>query len=162
MILPAFRDDPHGAFNDMTTLVKTVTTMGKILNAFYADLMSRDDSTCAGKKVGDNVVISIHGDTPKTPLDRSGWPDGTPGNTNWTYVFGNGLLKTGWFGGISRTGTVTGWNPTTGGTSTLTSAQLAMPASAAIAYAIAKGDIRRVNDFYRGVAIDGVVRPVTM
>ena len=37
-----------------------------------------------------------------------------------------------------------------------------MPASAAIAYAIAKGDMRRVNDFYRGVAIDGVVRPVTM
>lgn len=162
VILPALRDDPHGAFNDMATLTRTVTTLGKILNAFYADLMTRDDATCAGKKVGDNTVFSIHGDTPKTPLNRSGWPDGTPSNSNWTYVFGNGYLKTGWFGGISRTGTVTGWDPTTGGTSTLTSAQLAMPASAAIAYAVAKGDMRRVSDFYRGVAIDGVVRPVTM
>ncbi len=162
VVLPAFRDDPHGAFTDMTTLVRTVTSIGKILNAFYADLMARDDASCAGKKVGDSVVISIHGDTPKTPLNRSGWPDGTPSNSNWTYVFGNGYLKTGWFGGISRTGAVTGWDPTTGGTSTLTSAQLAMPASAAIAYAVAKGDVRRVNDFYRGVAIDGVIRPVTM
>jgi hypothetical protein len=133
-----------------------------MFDAFYADLMGRDDSTCAGKKIGDNVVISIHGDTPKTPLDRNGWPDGTPGNSNWTYVFGNGLLKTGWFGGIDRNGVVTGWNPTTGGTSTQTSAQLAMPASAAIAYAVAKGDIRRVDDFYKGVAIDGVIVPRTM
>ena len=162
VLVPAMRDDPHGAFTDMANLTRTVTTLGKILDAFYGDLMAKDDATCGGKKVGDNVVISIHGDTPKTPLNRSGWPDGTPGNANWTYVFGNGLLKTGWFGGISRTGTVTGWNPTTGGTSTLTSAQLAMPASAAIAYAVAKGDLRRVGDFYRGVAIDGVIRPVTM
>lgn len=162
VILPAFRDDPHGGFNDMATLVSTVTTMGKILDAFYADLMGRDDPSCAGAKLGDNVVLSIHGDTPKTPLDRVGWPDGMPGNSNWTYVFGNGWLKTGWFGGIDRNGGVTGWDPTTGGTSTMTSAQLAMPAAAAIAYAVAKGDMRRVNDFYRGVAIDGVVRPKTM
>jgi hypothetical protein len=162
VVLPAFRDDPHGAFGDIPNLVRTVTTLGKILNAFYADLMNRDDATCAGKKVGDSLVMSIHGDTPKTPLNRAAWPDGTPSNSNWTYVFGSGLLKTGWFGGISRTGTVTGWNPTTGATATTASANLAQPASAAIAYAIAKGDMRRVNDFYRGVAIDGVVRPVTM
>jgi hypothetical protein len=162
VILPAFRDDPHGAFNDMATLVTTVTTMGKVLDAFYADLMARDDATCAGTKIGDNVVMSIHGDTPKTPLSRNGWPDGTPSNSNWSYVFGNGLLKTGWFGGIARDGTVAGWDPTTGGASTMTSAQLAMPAAAAIAYAVSGGDIRRVNDFYRGVAIDGVVRLRTM
>ena len=77
-------------------------------------------------------------------------------------MFGNGYLKTGWFGGITRTGAVQGWDPTSGNASTMTPAQLAAPASAAIAYAVAKGDIRRVNDFYRGVAIDGVVRPVTM
>jgi hypothetical protein len=162
VILPAFRDDPHGGFNNMNTLVTTVATMGKILDAFYADLMSHDDPTCGGAKIGDNVVFSVHGDTPKTPLQRGGWPDGTPGNSNWTYVFGNGLLKTGWFGGINADGSVTGWDPTTGGTSTMTSAQLAMPAAAAIAYAVARGDMRRVNDFYRGVSIDGVVRPKTM
>lgn len=146
----------------MATLVRTVHTTGKILNAFYADLMSRDDSTCAGQKIGDNFVMSIHGDTPKTPLNRNGWPDGTPGNSNWVYVFGNGMLKTGWFGGLDRTGRVTGWDPGTGGTSTMTSAQLAMPASAAIAYAVARGDMRRVQDFYRDAAIDGVARPRTM
>jgi hypothetical protein len=162
VILPAFRDDPHGAFGDPTGTKNMAVGMGKIFNAFYADLMSRDDATCAGKKVGDSVVISIHGDTPKDPLTQDGWPDGTPGNANWTYVFGNGWLKTGWFGGISATGTVTGWNPGTGGTSTLTSSQLAMPASAAIAYAVCKGDMRRVNDFYKGVAIDGVITAKTM
>lgn len=162
VIVPAFRDDPHGAFNDMATLVKTVQTMGKIFDAFYADLMGRDDATCAGKKVGDNVVISIHGDTPKNPLQRGGWPDGTPNNANWTYVFGNGWLKTGWFGGITRGGAAQGWDPATGGASTQTSAQLAMPASAAIAYAVSRGDMRRVNDFYRGAAIDGVITPKTM
>ena len=35
-------------------------------------------------------------------------------------------------------------------------------ASAAIAYAVAKGDMRRVNDFYRGVDIGGVVNPNDM
>ena len=35
-----------------------------------------------------------------------------------------------------------------------------MPAAAAAAYAVAKGDMRRVQDFYRGAAIDGVVNAV--
>jgi hypothetical protein len=162
VIVPAFRDDPHGAFNDMATLVKTVQTMGKIFDGFYKDLMGRDDATCAGKKIGDNVVFTVHGDTPKTPLNRNGWGDGTPGNSNWMYVFGNGYLKTGWFGGVTAGGAAQGWDPTTGGASTLTSAQLAAPASAAVAYAVSKGDRGRVNDFSRGVAIDGVVVPKTM
>jgi hypothetical protein len=162
VILPAFDDDPHGAFNDMATLQSTVAGMGKILDAFYADLMARDDAQCAGKKIGDNFVLSIHGDTPKTPLDRNGWPDGTPGNANWSYVFGNGYIKTGWLGGIDRNGKVTGWDPTGGGTSAMTSAQLAMPGAATIAYAVAKGDMRRVQDFYKGAALDGVVHPKQM
>ena len=32
----------------------------------------------------------------------------------------------------------------------------------ALLYAIAKGDMRRVQDFYRGAAIDGVVKPKNM
>jgi len=31
--------------------------------------------------VGD-TVITVHGDTHKDPLDKNGWGDGTPGNTN--------------------------------------------------------------------------------
>ena len=40
-------------------------------------------------------------ESPKMSTFRPGelWPDGTPNNTNWLYVMGNGQLKTGWFGG---------------------------------------------------------------
>jgi hypothetical protein len=121
-----------------------------------------EDTTCAGSNISDNVVMSIHGDTPKTPLQRNNWPDGTPGNSNWTYVLGAGQLRTGWFGGIDRNGRASGWNPATGemdgGRS---SASLANPAAAAIAYAVARGDMRRVNDFYSGESINGVVADPT-
>jgi hypothetical protein len=162
VILPAFRDDPHGAFNDMANLRATVQTLGATLDAFRADLMAVDDPSCAGKKLGENVVISIHGDTPKNPLDRSGWPDGTPGNSNWSYVLGAGHLRTGWFGGIDRAGNVAGWNPQTGAPAAMSSSDTAMSAAAAIAFAVAKGDMRRVNDFYQGVAISGVVNGTEM
>jgi hypothetical protein len=39
----------------------------------------------------------------------------------------------------------------------MTSGQLANPASAAVLFAVAKGDTRRVADFYRGVDYSGVV-----
>ena len=108
-------------------------------------------------------MISIHGDTPKDPLVRSGWPDGTPGNSNWVYVLGAGWTKTGWFGGIMRDGSVHGFNPATGASVPgQSSAMTAQAASAAIAYAVAKGDQRRVNDFYRGVDYAGIVRPKQM
>ena len=162
VILPAFEDDPHGAFNDMGSLRMTVNDLGRSLDAFYADCMAADDPSCAGTKIGDNLVMSIHGDTPKNPLDRGGWPDGTPGNANWAYVFGGGRLKTGWFGGIQRNGDVRGWNPTTGEDSTMTPDQTAGAASAAILYAIARGDLRRVQDFYRGADIRGVIASSTL
>jgi hypothetical protein len=160
VIVPALRDDPHGAFNDLATLTSTVTTLGKILDGFHADLGRRADPTCAGKTLADNYVLSIHGDTAKNPLQRGGWPDGTPGNANWTYVFGNGLLRTGWFGGIRRDGTVVGWDPSNGNDAAVASTVTANPASAAIAYAIAKGDLRRVREFYRGADLGGVVRSI--
>lgn len=162
VILPAMRDDPHGAFNDMNNLTSTVQTLGAILDGFHADLAATQDPTCAGSTLADNTVISIHGDTPKNPLDRSGWPDGTPGNSNWTYVLGAGYLRSGWFGGILRNGNVLGWDPTTGQDAEMSSAQTAASASAAIAYAIARGDMRRVQEFYNGVDIGGVVRPTQM
>jgi hypothetical protein len=163
VLLPAFEDDPHGAFADMGTLNMTITTIGQILDAFMADLNGIDDPTCAGSKIGDNTVISIHGDTPKTPLDNSGWPDGTPGDSNWVYALGAGWLKTGWFGGIKRDGSFNGFDPTTGkdmpGQASMATS---MAASAAIAYAVTKGDMRRVNDFYKGADIAGIVRPKQM
>lgn len=158
VILPAFRDDPHGAFNDMGSLRRTVRELGTSLDAFLADLMELEDPTCAGTRIGENLVVSVHGDTPKNPLQRGGWPDGTPGNSNWTYVLGAGHLRTGWFGGIRRNGDVVGFDPTTGDErGDMSSAATANAASAAITYAVSRGDMRRVSDFYRGESIRGLI-----
>ncbi len=157
----ALGDDPHGAFNDPNNPPMTAGILGGMLDAFLADLGSTADASCAGTTLADNLVMTIHGDTPKTPLQASGWPDGTPGNSNWMYVYGNGWLKTGWFGGIMRDGAVKGYDPATGAENGTSSAQLSTAASAAVAYAIAKGDMRRVGDFARGVNIQGLVRPIT-
>jgi hypothetical protein len=156
VILPAFNDDPHGAFNDMANLTATVSELGMVLDAFWADLESIDDDSCAGKKLSDNVVITISGDTPKNPLDRNGWPDGTPNNSNWIYVLGNGYLRTGWHGGVLADGSTRGFDPATGAENNTASAQLADAAGAAIAFAIARGDERRVADFARGVDAKGI------
>ncbi|MEZ4399585.1 MAG: hypothetical protein R3B06_06185 [Kofleriaceae bacterium] len=162
VVMPAMMDDPHGAFNDMAALRSTTTALGKILDGFMADLAAAQDPSCGGTTLADNVVLTINGDTPKNPLDRGGWPDGTPGNSNWMYVYGNGLLKTGWHGGIDADGTVRGFDPQTGQDNGTTPRDLAAPASAAVAYAIARGDMRRAADFARGVNIGGIVKTLTM
>lgn len=161
VVMPAMNDDPHGAFNDMNNLRMTTTTLGKILDGFITDLAASQDASCAGTTLADNVVMTIHGDTPKNPRARGGWPDGTPSDSNWMYVMGNGLLKTGWHGGVYRDGTVKGFDPRTGNENDAGSRDLAAPASAAVAYAVAKGDMRRVQDFSRQ-DIGGIVRPITM
>ncbi|MEM9195184.1 MAG: hypothetical protein AAGF12_38785 [Myxococcota bacterium] len=150
VVIPAFRDDPHGAFNDMGRLRGTVGTLGRSLDAFLEDLGQFEEPSCSGDTLADNTVISIHGDTPKTPLNRQNWPDGTPENSNWIYVLGAGLLKSGWFGGVDRDGTVRGWNPETGEDADVSAATTANAASAAVAYAVARGDLRKLGDFFRG------------
>jgi hypothetical protein len=162
VVLPAMRDDPHGAFNDMGSLTSTVTSLGMVLDGFYADLDATPDDQCSGKSLADSLVMTIHGDTPKNPLDRSGWPDGTPQNSNWIYVLGNGYLKSGWFGGVQTDGSVKGFDPATGNENGNSSASTAAAASAAVAFAIAKGDSRRIQDFARGVDINGIVQPVQL
>jgi len=157
VIMPAMRDDPHGAFNNMNNLMNNVKILGTIFDAFMSDCAAVPDPSGCGKMLSDGVVITIHGDTPKTPLNRSGWPDGTPQNTNWLYVMGNGFTKTGWFGGIMANGTVNGFNPADGSNAPYTGATLANAASAAALFAVAKGDMRRVTDFFRGGSINGIV-----
>jgi hypothetical protein len=159
IMMPAFLDDPHGAFQNLTTLQQTVEGYGKILDAFMADVMAVPDPMCAGRKIGDNLVMAWNGDTTKDALNKSGWPDGTMNNHNVLYVMGAGFVKAGWFGGINAQKALETWDPATGANTAtgMTSAQLAAPASAAVLYAVAKGDMRRVQDFYRGGAIDGVV-----
>ncbi len=158
VLLPGMNDDPHGAFNNMTDLQNTVRTMGKIWDAFMGDMLSEPDPMCTGAKLGDNLVVTWTGDTPKDPNDPNGWGDGTPSNSNWMYVLGNGQLKAGWFGQVHSDGSVATWNPTTGADMAGgTSANMAAPAGGAVLFAVAKGDMRRVQDFYRGAGLDGVV-----
>jgi hypothetical protein len=148
LLLPAMQDDPHGAFTDMQTLQSNVTTLGKIFDAFIADATALPDPAgCSGATLADSIVMTITGDTPKTGLQNSGWPDGTVNNHNLMMVWGNGWLKTGWYGNLDAQGNLTTWDPDTGGTGTQTSQALGTPAAAAALYAVAKGDARRVQDF---------------
>jgi hypothetical protein len=158
VIVPALRDDPHGAFGDMASLRDTTQTLGGILDAFMGDLTAAEDPSCSARSLGDNVVMTIHGDTPKDPRVKSGWPDGTPNDSNWIYAMGNGFLKTGWHGGVRANGATDVFDPTTGETVANGSSQsVSAAAGAAVAFAVAKGDMRRVQDFYNGPAIDGIV-----
>jgi hypothetical protein len=148
LILPAMQDDPHGAFGDMQTLASNVKTLGMIFDAFMADAAALPDPAgCSGQTLADSIVLTITGDTPKTGLQNSGWPDGTVNNHNLVYVMGNGWLKTGWFGNLDAQGNLTTWDPNTGQAGTQTSQALGTPAAAAVLYAVAKGDARRVQDF---------------
>jgi hypothetical protein len=159
IMIPAMLDDPHGAFADMAGSQATSALLGKILDTFFADMMAEPDPMSSGLKLGDSLVFTVTGDTYKNPLNPSGWGDGTPSNSNILYVLGAGKLRGGWFGQVLAQGIET-WNPSTG--ANVAGGQtgpLAAPASAAALYAVAKGDMRRVSDFYRGVAIDGVVVP---
>lgn len=150
LIIPAMRDDPHGAFQNKGTLTTNVQTLSKIFDAFMNDALAAADPAGGAGKLGEDLVITISGDTPKDFRTASGWPDGTAQNHNLLMVYGSGWLKTGWFGDMTTNGQVTTWDPATGNAGTQTSGQLASSASAAVAYAIAKGDDRRVQDF--GVA----------
>jgi hypothetical protein len=146
VILPVLRDDPHGAFGDMNNLNMTVGTLGKILDELMEDLEATKDPVCGSKTLADTTVLTIHGDTPKDPLNRNAWPDGTPGNSNWLYVYGAGYLKTGWFGGVRADGSVDGFDPKTGkdqnGMAGTTNA-----ANAAVLYAISQGDKVAIQQF---------------
>lgn len=155
LILPALRDDPHEAFNDPTALRRSTTGLQKVLDGFMADLASRTDSVTGGK-LSDDIVLTIDGDTPKTPLDRNNWLDDTPANANWMYVYGGGKLKTGWLGGVDRTGVTTGFDPATGRPKAYDGDLQARAACAAVAYAIARGDLRAVQDFSR-LDISGII-----
>ncbi len=148
VIMPVFRDDPHGAFNDMANLNMTVSTLGTILNEFMKDLEAEKDPNCSTKSLADTTVMTIHGDTPKDPTTSSGWPDGTPGNSNWLYVYGAGHLKTGWFGGIQANGNVRGFDPKTGeSVAGMSSAQTTNAANAAVLYAVSQGDKIAIEQF---------------
>jgi hypothetical protein len=150
VVLPAMRDDPHGAFTG-----GDVNTIPAALKGVFDGLMNdltntTDDNTL--KALADDTVLTICGDTTKNPLQRNGWPDGTPGNTNTIYVYGAGHLKSGWFGQVKANGQTEGFTPTATPTA-YNGAQTARYALASVAYAIAKRDERAISAFANGLTI---------
>jgi hypothetical protein len=151
--LPAMDDDPHGAW-DGGDINVVPGQLQAVFDAFMTDLQNTvDDATM--KSLGDDTVITVHGDTTKDPLNKGGWPDGTPGNTNTVYVYSAGDLKSGWFGSIDRSANVKGFDAQ-GNPTAYNGANTAKYAMASIAYAIAKRDDRAISNFANGLTISGV------
>jgi len=107
--------DPHDAPNSMPRIRATCTALGQMLNAFYNELALYQDPSCNGKTLDNTTIMTLHGDTPHTPLQFNAWPDATPASSNWIYVMGNGYLNSGWFGRVTTDKNSTdGFNPTIG------------------------------------------------
>ena len=154
IIMPAMNDDPHGAFADGR--VNTIPAMLKtVFDAFMSDLKSTTDSV-TNKVLADDTVITISGDTPKDCTSHAGgnWGDGTPGGSNFLWVYSAGHLKSGWFGDVKRNGQVTGFDASGNAAATYDKANTAKLALASVAYAIAKRDdrlSRPVREWNRGL-----------
>jgi hypothetical protein len=154
--------DPHISFDgaaEMNRARNVTRYLGRILDAFYADLATADDPEAPGTKLDENTVFVAYGDTPHTPIQGNTWPDATPQDSNWLYVMGQGHLKDGWFGGMDENGNVSGWKPETGEDMPGQPAtQTSTAAGAAAAYAVAKGDMNTVAQYYVGPPITGVIK----
>jgi len=158
VIVPGPRDDPHTAFLDLTEAGRVAGGLKKVLDGFMTHLGTLKDSVTQ-QPLSDDLVLTIDGDTPHTPFDKTNWLDDTPENSNWMFVLGSGKLKTGWFGGVrSSNRSAIGFNPTTGQPAAYQGDAQAEAACTAVAYAIARGDLRRVQDFSR-VDISGLIVP---
>lgn len=152
-VVPAMRDDPHTAFNAGD--VNTVPGMLKaVFDGFMGDLQRTLDANTQ-KPLADNIVITMKGDTYKNPLNKDGWGDGTPQNTNIVYVYSAGQLMSGWFGDISATGQVQGVGAD-GKLTTYNGANTAKYAMASVLYATAIGDDRAIQSFVGGTTVSGV------
>lgn len=164
---------------------------GNYLEAFMDDLMTTPDPFCPSMKLGDNTVIVFVGDTPRTMILRNNWNDPTVGGQNRTWIMSNGVLRSGFFGGDRATapgaGTATNdhtaagpgegglFDPRTGdlrpfdlsgGTGRIGGVDMRRQygeiAMASVLYAVSRGDIRRVNDFYTGVEFPAIQVPVIL
>jgi hypothetical protein len=150
--------DPHVVFDDMSSLKSTVKALGAILNGFYNDLDTMVDPSCMTGKLSQSTILTVHGDTPHTPLQASAWPDATPKNSNWMYVMGGGHLRTGWFGGVHLDGSVDGFDPASGmAVPGKSSNETSTAAGAAVVYAVAKGDMKLVTPFAGNIDIKGII-----
>ncbi|MBS2018066.1 MAG: hypothetical protein JST00_34655 [Deltaproteobacteria bacterium] len=149
VLLPGTNDDPHGAFTDVTVATTMADRLTRILDGFYTELAKSNEPRCGhgGKalSLADNVVTVVSGDTPKNSFARSGWPDGTAGNSNLLYVRANGWLVPGWFGSVTSAAR-TNFDPDTGQLSGAVTATTSTNAAlAALLFAIARGNVPAVT-----------------
>jgi hypothetical protein len=107
------------------------------------------------KPLASNIVITMKGDTYKSPTNKAGWGDGTPQNSNLVYIYSSGQLLSGWFGDMSATGTAQGVGPD-GKLTTYNGANTAKYALASVLYATAQGDDRAIQGLAGGVQVSGI------
>jgi hypothetical protein len=161
VIMPAFNDDPHGAFSGGIALpAQRANDLATTLDAFYRDLATGSEPLCGRGgnflSLADNVVLIATGDTPKNSFDNAGWADGTPGGSNWMYLRSNGFTKPGWFGQVTP-GARTNFEPFTGQLDPMTAtASSTAAAFAGALYAIARGD-RAAVQAVTPAPFDGVI-----
>jgi hypothetical protein len=148
--------DPHNTFNgsaDLTRSINTSATVGLILEGWYNYLNGIPDPENGGT-LADHTVMTVHGDTPHTPLQGGGWPDATPDACNWMYVVGKGYIKTGWFGRVqvlankAQSGCTRLFDTKTGddyAAGAKNSSICTQAACGSVAYAVAKGDDNLVS-----------------
>lgn len=153
VVVPAMRDDPHGAFDNNDVAVVPAQLKG-VFDGFMTDLQNTLDANTQ-KPLSDNIVITMKGDTYKNPQNKNGWGDGTPGNTNIVYVYSSGQLLSGWFGDVTAAGAVQGVGAD-GKLTTYNGANTAKYALASVLYATAIGDDRAIQGLAGGVAVSGV------
>ena len=143
VIMRGFDDDPHGAFASPQYAATMADSLAQVIHGFYTELARYPEPTCShdGRKISlaDNVVLVVTGDTPKNSFVASGWPDGTPSNSNYVYVRSNGFLRSGWFGSVAPS-LATGFDPKTGALSGATALEDKNAEALALLYAITRGN----------------------
>lgn len=157
--MPAFNDDPHGAFAGNPT--ELFDGLARVLQRFQSELDNTPDPSNPSKKIGDRVIMTISGDTPKDPFQRNGWPDGTPGGMNLLFVQGAGLLQPGWIGDVTP-GARVNWDPATGQTNmNVPTAVCTSAACGAVLYAVSGGKKDAVRPYYSGPMDGAIIQNLT-
>lgn len=167
VVMRGFNNDPHGAFDSGDATPRAID-LTNLLDGFYADLAAHHEPTCGvdgrAPSLADNTVLAVSGDTYKTPFNRFGWGDGTPGNSNLLYVRSNGFLKPGWFGSITTAAVPNAridFDPTTGELAPVPSPNPTPATRAAqlgLLYAISRGNAAAVAQV-SAAPYQGVIAP---
>lgn len=138
-----YTNDPHGFFDqgDFRTEPQVIR---KVIQTFMEEMAATADPV-TGENLDKNLVFIVHGDTYKSPTNRGGWGDGTPNNSNVTYVYSSGDIKAGWHGDVSAAGATT--LDDAGKPVAYNAANGLAGAMSSIAYSVAKRQSRDVQSF---------------